>query len=176
MTNYGIKFNEVDRDQRNLVVLTQPTPEQIKAKATLDFIRFRGHHVRATSPDKKAEQRRWADEQRQFLYNGIFPWERKKAGHIHDEPVAQYRWLDELLGEVSTPWYRRLWRWLDPRKQFRDWDRDEEAWEAKYPGRIFRDYTHAWELGTDGKWYIPGTVGWELHVPRAKRQRRRSTD
>jgi hypothetical protein len=109
MTNYGIKFNEKDRDLWELEQLTHPTPEQIKAKATLRYLMNGRPSTRNSDPLDVIPNApaRW-------------PWEPRPAGHVHAEYVPPMpRWLRL---ELSPPWWRRLWRWIDPRKQFRDWD------------------------------------------------------
>lgn len=110
-TRRGRVLTDKEYEPWELIALTYPTDEQQKAKAVLRFLSNgkptakNGDAIEAI-PDAPS---RW-------------PWEPRTPGHIHDEPVPECRWLSELLDHVPTPWWRRLWRWLDPRKQFRDWD------------------------------------------------------
>jgi len=141
MTNYGIPFNDHDYSPDDLVALASvPNPFMArKARDTLDFI--------LTPKEERIAQSEWRKQNLAMLALQAkrelpaFPWEAKQPGYDDEEVPNMPAWWKRA---VAPPrWLRLLIRLriVTPRpasQVFKDWRRDEEQWEAKFPNTPFR--------------------------------------
>ena len=152
MTNYGIPRNETPKTLRQFKNMTLPTREQLDAQKIVEFITEQSPETRLhRSKFLKSERRFAADWVRKDIDpitrvnkydNRRFGWEPRPTGWPKEEVPPYPAWL---LHAIRPPWWSLVWarirygRRTTVNQTFKDWNRDEETWERRHPGRNFRD-------------------------------------